>query len=163
MGTTRASRHAHVKKTFKSVLRQYGFMPDNGEPRFNGVGPDVCFLLGGILTLVDVVVVNPLADSYVDAEARAAGTTLATAESEKDRRHTPLVEARRMHFFPLALTTFGTVGPRSLVLLRRCARHTTDPSGFMAHMCMALSVAVQTGNAKIIMAATSRWWEYGVR
>jgi hypothetical protein len=162
-GYTWASRHALVKKVLKNVLRQYGFLPDNREPRFNGVGPDVCFLLGTTLIIVDVSVVNPLADSYVTAEAQAAGATLAAAEDRKNDRHVAPAEARKMTFYPLVISTFGTPSSRSLTLLRKCAMYTANPTGFMTHMCSALAVAVQIGNARIVMAATTKWWEYGVR
>ena len=164
-GYTWASRHALVKRVFKSVLRQYGFNPDEAEPRFfgGGTGPDVCFLLGGRLTLVDVVVTNPLADTYVDAELASPGATLLRAEKEKDRRSIAPSEVRRMDFFPLALTTFGNLGPRSTALLHRCSSFTADPPGFMKHMGMALSIAVQIGNANIIKSAKALWTDFGVR
>jgi hypothetical protein len=164
-GYTWASRHALVKRVFKSVLRQYGFLPDEAEPRFfeRGCGPDVSFRLGRIVTLVDVVVVNPLAESYADTEAMMPGATLLFAEAAKDRKYLVPSAQRGMAFFPLALTTFGTLGQRSLTLLRQCSRFTADPKGFLAHMQMALSVAVHTGNARMLLAATSRWWEFGIR
>ena len=162
-GYTWASRHALVKRVFKSVLRQYGFNPDEAEPRFGNVGPDVCFQLDDAHTLVDIVVVNPLADSYVVAESRSPGSTLQGVEAMKDHRYGSATTSRRMVFHPLAITVFGTVGVDSLSLLRKCARRTADPRGFMQHMCMALSVAVQTGNARMIMAAAHKWWEFGVR
>ena len=48
-------------------------------------------------------------------------------------------------------------------MLKKCARYTADPSGFMAHMATALAVAVQIGNAQMVLAATHTWWENGVR
>lgn len=153
-GYTWASRHAHVKEVFKNVLRQYGFLPDHAEPRFfgNGKGPDVCFSLGSKLVLVDVTVVNPLADSYVIAESLEPGVTLRNAELRKDRESLDASTARNMEFWPLALTTFGIPGPESLRLIRRFARYTADPTGFVRHMLSALSVAVQVGNARILLA-----------
>ena len=115
------------------------------------------------MTLVDVVVVNPLAESYADTEAMMPGATLLFAEAAKDRKYLVPSAQRGMAFFPLALTTFGTLGQRSLTLLRQCSRFTADPKGFLAHMQMALSVAVHTGNARMLLAATSRWWEFGIR
>jgi len=164
-GYTAASRHAHVKRVFKNVLRQYGFLPDEAEPRFfgGGAGPDVCFLVGDTLTLVDLVITNPLAATYVADEQSVPGATLRRAEQEKDRRHTSHSAERNMVFYPLALTTFGTLGPRSKKLLALCARHTPDPRGFKSHMTMALSVAIQIGNARMLMAAVDRWSDFGVR
>ena len=162
-GYTWASRHALVKKVFKSVLAQYGFRPDAKEPRFNGAGPDVCFMLGLKLTLVDVVICNPLAESYVQAEAEYPGTTLARAEVIKNHDHLDAADKRCMDFHPLALTIFGQLGRHSLTLLRKCSRFTADPRGFMAHMATALAVAVQNGNAQMVLAATHTWWSNGVR
>jgi len=165
-GYTWASRHAHVKRVFKSVLRQYGFLPDATEPRFmkgGTCGPDVCFLLGGTLVLVDVTVVNPLAPSYVDKEVEDAGSALQDAEARKDRRYLSGAEDRRMDFQPLALSVFGQLGPASRSLIRRLGTFTATPGGFEAHMETALSVAVQVGNARILMAATATWWRRGVR
>ena len=162
VGYTWASRHAHVKRVFKNVLRQYGFMPDQNEPRFvGGVGPDVCFQLGKHMALVDVTVVNPLADSYVAAEAVEAGTTLRRADEKKDSKYTTLAEDRLMTFHPLALSVFGTPSQSSLTLLRKASRCTADPDGFLRHMFSALQVAVQVGNARILMAATAGWWQAG--
>ena len=162
-GYTWASRHAHVKRTFKAVLSQYGFRPDAKEPRFKGSGPDVCFMLGLDLALIDVVVCNPLADSYVIAEAESPGTTLERAEIRKNHEHFERADKRDMVFYPLALTIFGQLGVKSRSMLKKCARYTADPSGFMAHMTTALAVAVQIGNAQMVLAATHTWWENGVR
>lgn len=162
-GYTSASRHAHVKKTFKAVLSQYGFRPDAKEPRFNGKGPDVCFMMGMDLAVVDVVVINPLAESYVYAEYDTPGKTLVSAEKLKDHTHFDKMDKRTMIFFPLALTIYGQLGIRSLTLLRKCSRYTADPGGFMSHMTTALAVAVQIGNAQMVLAATHGWWENGVR
>ena len=162
-GYTWASRHAHVKKIFKSVISQYGFRPDAKEPRFNGKGPDVCFMLGMDLALVDVVVCNPLGKTYVKAEADTPGTTLERAETLKHHEHFEKAGKRTMVFFPLALTIFGQLGIKSLTLLRKCSRYTADPGGFMAHMTTALAVAVQIGNAQMVLAATSTWWDNGIR
>ena len=75
-----------------------------------GKGPDVSFFLGDKLALVDVVICNPLADSFVDEEAAKPGATLAQAEKLKDQRHLATSEARKMEFHPLAFTTFGAPG-----------------------------------------------------
>ena len=161
-GYTWASRHALVKKVFKAVLSQYGFRPDAKEPRFNGVGPDVCFLMGMALAVIDVVVCNPLAESYVYAEAQNPGETLARAEIGKIHEHREM-KNRELEFYPLALTIFGQLGRKSLGMLKKCSRFTADPRGFMAHMTTALAVAVQLGNAQMVIAATHTWWENGVR
>ena len=164
-GYTWASRHALVKRVFKQVLRQYGFRPDDGEPRFfgNGTGPDVCFLLRDKQVLVDVVITNPLADTYIAGEASEPGFAVRLAESTKDKQYSARAATLGMEFYPLALSTFGTLGPRSLTLLRHISKYTVDRRGFLSHMGMALSVAVQTGNARIVMAAMAKWWQFGVR
>ena len=162
-GYTWASRHALVKRVFKAVLSQYGFRPDAKEPRFNGAGPDVCFMMGMDIALIDVVVCNPLAESYVYAEAKNPGETLARAEIGKIHEHTVNTRNREMKFYPLAMTIFGQLGRKSLGMLKKCSRFTADPRGFMAHMTTALSVAVQLGNAQMVIAATHTWWENGVR
>jgi len=164
-GYTWASRHAHVKEVFKKVLTQYGFRPDRREPRFlpGGRGPDVLFQMGDTLALVDIVICNPLADTYVEAEAATPGQTLKKWEAEKARRYGADILARGMEFYPLALTTYGTPGQKTLAFLKKVSRYTENPTGFMRHILTALDVAVQIGNAKIVMAATSGWWENGVR
>ena len=164
-GYTWASRHADVKKVFKRVLTQYGFRPDPKEPRFfdNGTGPDVHFFMGDVLVLVDIVVCNPLADSYVDAEAAKPGATLDLHEGIKERKYADPAKARKMKFVPLALTTFGAPGKKTKAFLRDLSSYTADPDGFMRHMLSALDVAIQIGNARIVMAATEQWWNIGVR
>lgn len=162
-GFTWASRHALLKVALKKVLRQYGFRPDEREPRFGGEGPDVCFMLGDRPVLVDVTVVCPLATSYVDSEAANPGSTLRTAEADKERTYGTFASVRGMQFAPLAFATCGTPGPKSLAFLRRCSSYTADPTGFMRHSLMALGVAIQIGNARLVNAATAGWWKFGVR
>jgi len=164
-GYTWASRHAHVKKIFKKILIQYGFRPYDREPRFfegGKKGPDVIFLMGDRLVLVDLVICNPLADSYVEAEAAKPGATLARTEAEKDRRHAAESKARGMEFYPLAFTTFGAPGKETKKFLRLLSTYTANPTGFTRHMLTALDVAIQVGNARIAMAATAQWWLNGV-
>lgn len=163
-GYTWASRHALVKRTFRQLLGQYGFHPDVAEPRFaDGSGPDICFQLGTRLMLVDVTIVNPLAPTYVATEAISPGHTLAQADAKKDRLHTESAAARHMRFSPLALTVFGLLSQKSTRFLREIGRYTADPTGFVRHASMALSVAVQRGNAGILHAALQNWWSFGVR
>ena len=162
-GFTWASRHALLKVALKKVLRQYGFRPDEHEPRFGGEGPDVCFLLGDSPMLVDVTVVCPMAASYVESEATSPGSTLKSVEADKCRQYGTFASDRGMHFAPLAFTTSGTPGPKSLAFLRRCSNYTADPLGFMQHSLMALGVAIQIGNARLVNAAVAGWWKYGVR
>ena len=118
--------------------------------------------MGERLVLVDLVICNPLADSYVEAEAAKPGATLARTEAEKDRRHTAESKARGMEFYPLAFTTFGAPGKETKKFLRLLSRYTANPTGFMRHMLTALDVAIQVGNARIAMAATAQWWLNGV-
>ena len=120
-------------------------------------------MLGMDLALVDVVVCNPLGKTYVKAEADTPGTTLERAETLKHHEHFEKAGKRTMVFFPLALTIFGQLGIKSLTLLRKCSRYTADPGGFMSHMTTALAVAVQIGNAQMVLAATSTWWDNGIR
>jgi len=119
-------------------------------------------MLGLDLALIDVVVCNPLAE-YVIAEAKIPGTTLEREEIRKHHEHFEKADRRNMVFYPLALTIFGQLGVKTRAMLKKCARYTADPSGFMAHMTTALAVAVQIGNAQMVLAATHTWWEDGVR
>ena len=120
-------------------------------------------MLGLDLALIDVVVSNPLAESYVIAEAESPGTTLERAEIRKHHEHFERTDKRDMVFYPLTLIIFGQLGVKSRLMLKKCLRYTADPSGFMVHMATALAVAVQIGNAQMVLAATHTWWENGVR
>jgi hypothetical protein len=115
------------------------------------------------MVLVDVTVVNPLAATYVEAESQDLGVTLRRADDKKDGKYAALAEERLMSFSPLALDIFGTPSPSSLTLLRKLSRCTVSPTGFMQHMQSALQVALQVGNARILLAAVSGWWRSGVR
>ena len=120
---TQSSRHKGVKETFRNLLIQYGFTPDLVESRFdNGRGPDIYFLPGKRLVLVDVTVVNPLAHSYVDKEAAEPSFTVMQAERLKRRTHEEMAGARGIGFFPLAFTTYGVPGPETLQFLNLVAR-----------------------------------------
>ena len=163
-GHTSASRHHIVKSSFISLLRRYGFSPDVHEPRFdNGRGPDICFLLGNELTLVDVTVVNPLAPSYVEKEAKFPGSTLQKAEAQKMCQHEDMASARSMRFFPLAFTCFGVPGNRTLSFLRKCGSFTKDQGGFVKHALMCLGITMQRGNAMMSSSAVHDWRVNGVR
>ena len=120
-------------------------------------------MMGMNLALVDIVVCNPLAETYVYAEHDTPGKTLVSAETLKDHTHFEKMDKRTMVFYPLALTTYGQLGIKSRTLLRKCSRYTADPGGFMSHMTTALAVAVQIGNAQMVLAATHTCWENGVR
>jgi hypothetical protein len=127
-------------------------------------GPDVCFQLRDELVLVDVTIVNPLAPSYVEAEAESPGTTLQLAADDlKDRRHVATAAVRKMAFFPLAFTTYGVPSKRTRALLLKCAYASGEGENFLRHALMALGVAIQRGNAQIIAAAHAEWWTSGVR
>ena len=104
------------------------------------------FMMGMDPAVVDIVVCNPLAETYVYAEHDTPGTTLERAETLKHHTHIDKADKRTMVFYPLALTTYGQLGIKSRTLLRKCSRY-TDPGGFMAHMTTALAVAVQICNA----------------
>ena len=157
---TRGSR-----KLSAYLLIQYGFSPDLVEPRFdNGRGPDICFLLGRKLVLVDVTVVNPLAPSYVDREAAEPSFTVRQAERLKRRTHEEMAGAREMDFFPLAFTTYGVPGPETLQFLNLVARKATgEKNGCLSHFIMAIGVAIQKGNAQIAHTAVQNWYRRGVR
>jgi hypothetical protein len=163
-GYSAASRHAHVKNMFKYVLRQYGFNPDHAEPRFsNGKGPDVIFQLGGVMTMVDVTIRNPLAETYVDKEVASPGRTLEVAEGIKNTSYLDQSLRRGMAFTPLALSVHGGIGPQSARFLKSVAQETADPVGFMRHMTSALAVAIQVGNARMVLAAREGLWSSGLR
>jgi hypothetical protein len=164
-GFTRASRHTLLKKAFKSVIRKYGYRPDEHEPRFgdNGEGPDIAFEFADSLLLVDVSAVCPLAASYVVAEDAQPGTLLIQAEREKIATYDDFAKVRGMVFEPAVFNHMGTPGPKTLALLRKLASTTVDPNGFLSHMLMACGVAISKGNGKMVSAAVARWWDYGVR
>jgi hypothetical protein len=145
------------------VLRQYGFRPDEQEPRFGGVGPDVLFLLGDEPLLIDVTIICTLAASYVVAEAAEPGKTLADAERTKYDQYTEFAEQRGMKFHPMAFSTFGTPGKATLSIIRKCASYTADPPGFVQHLLTAIGIAIQIGNARMVSAAMAKWWTSGVR
>jgi hypothetical protein len=166
-GKTKASRHALVKKAFKAILSEYGFDPDPHEPRFQyGEGADILFQLGDTTVTVDVTVVNTLAPSYRRAELENEGSSLVEAENRKEANYGSAARNRNFTFFPLAISTFGELGPKSTAFLRKVSANTADvthKSGFFRHARTALSVAVARGNAQIIAAAVAGWYDSGVR
>ena len=60
--------------------------------------------------------------------------TLERAEIRNHHEHFERADKRDMVFYPLTLTIFGQLGVKSRSMLKKCARYTADPSGFMAHM-----------------------------
>ena len=83
--------------------------------------------MGMNLALVDIVVCNPLAESYVYAEYDTPGTTLERREMLKHHEHFDKADKRIMVFHPLALTIFGQLWVKSLTLLRKCSRYRAAP------------------------------------
>ena len=164
-GKTQASRHKESKETFRNLLVHYGFNPDLHEPRFdNGRGPDICFHLGRKIVLVDVTVVIPLAPSYVEKEAAEPSHTLRMAEANKRRSHEEMALVRGMEFHLLAFSTYGIPGPETLTFLNKVARaHSSDKNVCLAHLLMAIGVAIQRGNAQIVQSAVQDWYRRGVR
>jgi hypothetical protein len=155
-GYTRTNRHNLIRDTFKKVLRTHGFTPETKEPRlFDGctTGPDILFQVGSEFVLIDVSVVNPLAPSYVEHEARFPNYVFDLKERDKNNKYAESAKARNMEFHPFVLSVFGLASPNAKALIKRLSGYCADPKGFVDHMWMAMGVAVQIGNAKLLCSA----------
>ena len=102
----------------------------------------------------DATVPDSLAHSYRSAALSGSGAAAALAESKKVSKYARLSPSYT--FTPVAIESFGTLGPQSRSFVRSLGRrirlYTGDENAGL-YLMQRLSVTVQCGNAALIMDA----------
>jgi hypothetical protein len=137
----------------KLVLDVYG---SGGGPRSTSVG-------------LDIAVTHPCAATYVRSAAREALACATQREGFKKGKYGPACDSVAMEFIPAVFETFGACGPafaeyfRSQVawMSERVGDHDPTGGGFTASTFSSwwqqrISVALQLGNARCILARANR-------
>ena len=110
-----------------TIIEPMGYMPPLADGTPDKKHPDISIAgfgspsdgrVDGRTLLLDVTVVDPAAPSYIEAEVKYSGTTMARAEEEKRVKYAAL-DDNLVEFQPLAMTSFGELSEESLRVLTR--------------------------------------------
>ena len=156
----RFHRHAAINDVLHRAFSSAG-IPSCLElsclSRSDGKQPDGLTLVPwerGKLLVWDATVPDSLAHSYRSAALSGSGAVAALAESKKVSKYARL--SPLYTFTPVAIESFGTLGPQSRSFIRSLGRqirlYTVDENAGL-YLMQHLSVAVQCGNAVLIMDA----------
>ena len=115
------------------------------------------------ITVGDVSVIHPAADSYVEAAAKTAGSAAKHRDATKRHRY-ELGDAAGYAFVPLTSETFGRLGKPAMDVLNKVAmvaatKGRVDKARFMQTALKTLSVALCKGNHLIFNRANDVYVE----
>ena len=154
----RYHRHSAINDIIHRTLSA-AHVPSRLEPqglvRTDGKRPDGMTLTPwsvGRPLVWDATCPDTYASSYRVQATSGAGKVAELAEVKKDRKYS-LLGATYL-FTPVAIETSGAIGPRSRVFLRELGRRVRWESGeprATSYLLQRLSVAVQRGNAAVIL------------
>ena len=131
------------------------------EPRFqiqhsDDQHTDIRVALGPHLFYIDVQVVHPTANSYVNAASKRHLATAGKAEREKDRQYKAKVEQEKAVFFPFVLETFGGWGNRARSFANKLADYALSgcalwkPSDIRRAIQRGVQDALMVGNMRML-------------
>jgi hypothetical protein len=162
------SRHDHCLRAWRNIVQAAGgsarvepllagYLESIGKPC--PAGMDRC-TRGDILAehlevvkMLDVTIVHPNAPSH-RRRAKDAGAVAEFAEKQKNSKYKAFMEATGEMFEPLAMESYGRWGKQAIRFLELCASWASasgrDKSEFLKGSRIALSVALQRGNAWMI-------------
>ena len=163
-GYTAVHRHNETLGALAHVARSYGIVTVVEPTCYqyaDKTRPDILFCLGQRSVAVDLTVVDPCADSHV-AQAQTVGATAAAAASGKNDKHGGNVAALGHKFYSLAVETYGHMDGEVWKAFRHVSTNLREEirSAFVRDMMLALSISVQSGNAKLYDCALRRARRY---
>ena len=111
---------------------------------------------GGLDTALDVTVVNPLQQTFLNQSAANPGHALHKAYERKMTRHGEACRMAGIAFTPLPLDTLGVWGESTVREVRRMgsslARHTEgEEAEVIRHLIQRVSVTLMKVNANLIL------------
>jgi hypothetical protein len=160
-------RHDILKGTWRRIVSRGGFAT-SVEPRLGQLRDrrdrsgraeergDILLALPNALTVADVSVIHPAAQSYVRGAAAAAGSAAALRDQQKRTRYEQSFPGGYA-FTPLVVETYGRMGKPAMELLntiatQACASGTFTRGDFVGAALRELSVALCKGNAVMYRA-----------
>ena len=146
----RIARRAGIATSVEPVLRllrgaQAALIADR-----EGSRGDILLALSGALTVADVSVVHPAAETYVQVAAREEGGAAAIRDQQKRTKYST-ADPHGYAFIPLSMETFGRLGKPAMQLLNTLAETAADggvsKEGFVTNALHELSIGLCRGNA----------------
>ena len=112
---------------------------------------DILLVMPDALTVVDVSVIHPAADTNLPASALGAGHAAAKRDTEKRTRY-QVDDPTGYAFIPLSTETYGRLGKPALALLKRlssvaCETRSVHQDDFIDNALRELSIGLCRGNA----------------
>ena len=160
-GYTAVHRHNETLGALAHVARSYG-IATQAEPTCyqyaDKTRPDLLFCLGQRNVAVDLTIVDPCAASHVKAASTTTGATAAAAAVAKCEKHGANVAALGHKFYSVAVETYGHMDGGVWSAFRHISTNLREETraAFVRDMMLALSMSVQSGNAKIFDCAMRR-------
>ena len=156
----RHSRHASVNDILHRALTA-AKIPSRLEPSglssTDGSRPDGMTIVpwrSGRPLVWDATCPDTLAVSYRSRATCGAGRVAALAEEKKSDKFSHL--SSQYHFVPVAIETFGAMGPAAASLIKELGSrgsHETGEEKFGLYLYQRLSMAVQRGNAASVIGS----------
>jgi hypothetical protein len=176
LSVARIERHNHIVQCVRDFACRVGISV-RIEPRptlftDDNRRPDLFFMDRGHNTLTDVVVVHPLAPSYL----RHSPTHLHCAihkEKNKIRKYEQLAQREYAKFIPFAVESTGGFGEEAQKILHQITRASLEAEEsntsvyssreISNHLQQSVSICIMRGNAKMIEAGDAKVLELARR
>ena len=105
----------------------------------------------------DVSVTSPTQEAFLHRAAETAATAIEERKASKNRAHFDHCQAQGVFFQPLVVESFGGWDPVATAFLKQLATQETrrwgkTPAMEIKHFFQRLSVALQRGNAALLIA-----------
>jgi hypothetical protein len=166
-GRTITDRHHEtVDSLYVSTIHAGGLA--NKEPtRLSGNGdhtrPDLQLVLNGQQVLVDVTIRHPgCMTNIMHGSARQQLAAAHKGEAEKKAKYAAMAKAQQASFLPFAVETYGGLGKSARKLIKQIVAAAEDQMQLLSseeirkELTGSVAIAVQKGNAKILLAAYHR-------
>jgi hypothetical protein len=166
MGTDITIRHDDVKNTLYLSAHHAGGLARKEPSRLSANGdntrPDLQMVLNGQQYLIDVTIRHPLSQKYLLKSSRNQLHAAMVGEQEKIVKYSSMAAAQKAKFKPFSVETYGGLGKSARGIYRLIQASARD------HMMMwpyqqvveemrgAVAIAIQRGNAMVMLAAYNR-------
>jgi len=141
----REEHHARIRDARADSVRDHAFRAD------------LMFHHLDESSIVDVVITHPVSQTGIRAHAAEVDLAAASAAEQRKQsaRRLDWAEQLQASFYPFGVEVFGAMGPSAAFIVRRLAVVAADRNGLPLSLMrrklqMAISVAVQAGNARVI-------------
>ena len=162
-------RHDHIVRVLSLLIRKAGGAC-YVEPRFyDRTRPDIHVIFPSLKLLIDVSVVHPAAPTYAQ-NSHVPLFSAASRERDKATKFKTLALAEEARFIPFVLETFGAWGRQAIKLITDLTSLLSEHKGLAfsspdarGEMVRILAVALQSGNARVLLNGCMRSREHAAR